>query len=434
MQDIRDYIKTIDSFAPLETFVSRPPFVLRTKTNPDQTLLVLFPTSETPDYIAEECNGVVFAHAKEKIAELCTPSEYAFDISSDDFDALFSLSTNYHDETGQLEVGNNDPELTGRVRMSADDTVIVRESIDGTLINLFYNPFENKWRTSTSRMYDAKQSFWTSPKSFDTLFRECLRMPVTDTAYTIECLDLTKEFTHSFIMRHPESRQIVACTAPSLTYVSSQLTGHTGSIHDSDISYFSLNAFRDALRAKGVAFQTSPNIETILDHLTMNPASPEMFTSPLVSRGVLLDVLGKRKYKVDYPQFKLIEQARGEHRNIAVEYTDALLKQYSSDLDIQSTAIDKLALLRIHFTDNASFFSQIDYRFYETCKTIQNLYFQIHVKRYYNSLKYLPEKYEQTLRQLHALYKRTGNKTTVHTVASHLAEKINGYIMYTQLM
>lgn len=445
MQDIRDFAATATSFETLETFVTSFPYCLRSKTNPEQTLLILFPTSETPDFIAEETNGVVFAAAKEKVVEICTPSEYAFDISNNDFDALFHLSTDYNDDTGEISIGNNDPEVTGRIRiLSGDDTVKIRESVDGTLINLFYNPFEAKWCTSTSRMYDARQSFWTSPKPFDTLFREALGCKLSDPFYGLNetVLSNSKYFTHSFILCHPESRQIVPCAGgkPYLTYISSQLTGHTGSIPETDASYPALNTLRESLRtrtsatAAPIRFQSSPSIESVLDHLTMHPDSTEMFTLPLLHRGIVVDVVGKRKYKLDYPQFKLVEKIRGENKNILVEYTDALLKQYNPDLELQTQAADKLALLRIHFSDYAALFSHVDHQFYETCKTIQNLYFQVHVRHYYHTMHYIPEKYEQTLRQLHALYKRTGNKTTVYTVASHLSRKINGYIMYTQLM
>ena len=51
---------------------------------------------------------------------------------------------------------------------------VVEESIDGTLVTLYY--FNNQWNLSTKGSLDAN-CYWNSKKSFRELFYECEQLP-----------------------------------------------------------------------------------------------------------------------------------------------------------------------------------------------------------------------------------------------------------------
>lgn len=82
--------------------------------------------------------------------------------------------------------------------------------VDGTTINLFYDDsFSEKnhppgfeyWHLSTSTCLDAKNSRWSTPKSFHTMFWEI----VPD----LQCDKLQKNVCYSFVIQHIENKIVV---------------------------------------------------------------------------------------------------------------------------------------------------------------------------------------------------------------------------------
>lgn len=76
---------------------------------------------------------------------------------------------------------------------------IITESIDGTLIRLFYR---NTWHISTTKSIDAGDAYWQSSKSFKTLFMEACN----ETGF--KWSELNKDYTYSFVLQHPENRNV----------------------------------------------------------------------------------------------------------------------------------------------------------------------------------------------------------------------------------
>jgi len=80
-----------------------------------------------------------------------------------------------------------------------DETCIIQELYDGTMINLFYHVEKDteQWLLST-RSDIGLNNKW-SKKSFKQLFKECS---------TIDYDKLNKEYTYSFVMQHKENRNV----------------------------------------------------------------------------------------------------------------------------------------------------------------------------------------------------------------------------------
>jgi len=92
------------------------------------------------------------------------------------------------------------------------DTVI-EESVDGTLINIFYN--DNKWNISTKGTIDA-DCRWNSYKTFKELFIEACKIEKLN-------YDLLKQnYCYSFVLCHPNCRNVTVYEKPRLIHVSSR--------------------------------------------------------------------------------------------------------------------------------------------------------------------------------------------------------------------
>ena len=79
------------------------------------------------------------------------------------------------------------------------EDIVIEESIDGTLINMYY--YNNKWNYSTNSTLNAS-CYWNSKKSFKELFKETLR------TYDFNKKILNKNYTYSFILCHPDTRNV----------------------------------------------------------------------------------------------------------------------------------------------------------------------------------------------------------------------------------
>ena len=75
------------------------------------------------------------------------------------------------------------------------EQVRFEESIDGTMINVFY--YKNNWCVATKGCIDAKRSRWGNTKSFYSMFNE---------ACNFDLQQLNKSYCYSFVLVHKENR------------------------------------------------------------------------------------------------------------------------------------------------------------------------------------------------------------------------------------
>lgn len=85
----------------------------------------------------------------------------------------------------------------------------VTHYFDGTLVNMFHHSGE--WRYSTRGMISADRAYWNSKKSFQQLFMECMSESYPDFTTTVLPL-LNTDHCYSFVLQHPESRNISRIT------------------------------------------------------------------------------------------------------------------------------------------------------------------------------------------------------------------------------
>lgn len=82
-----------------------------------------------------------------------------------------------------------------REKIPITDLYYLEESIDGTLVNLFY--YNDTWNVSTKGCIDARHSRWLSEKSFYTMFYEACKFDVEK---------LNKTYCYSFVLAHQDNR------------------------------------------------------------------------------------------------------------------------------------------------------------------------------------------------------------------------------------
>ena len=99
-----------------------------------------------------------------------------------------------------------------------DGSVIAEEFIEGTMINVFFDPtigLTGGWEISTRNTVGATSSFYKSPQS--KTFRQMFMEAATENKLDINKLE--PHLCYSFVLQHPENRIVVPFSKPQLYLV-----------------------------------------------------------------------------------------------------------------------------------------------------------------------------------------------------------------------
>jgi hypothetical protein len=99
-----------------------------------------------------------------------------------------------------------------------DGIVIAEEFIEGTMINVFFDPtigLTGGWEISTRNTVGATSSFYKSPQS--KTFRQMFMEAATENKLDINKLE--PQLCYSFVLQHPENRIVVPFSKPQLYLV-----------------------------------------------------------------------------------------------------------------------------------------------------------------------------------------------------------------------
>ena len=96
--------------------------------------------------------------------------------------------------------------------LNNDFNITIEESVDGTMINLFY--YNDSWRVSTKTMINAADSKYYSQRSFLDLFMEAKGEFNFDS--------LNKRCSYTFVLVHPENRIVVKYNKSELVHINTR--------------------------------------------------------------------------------------------------------------------------------------------------------------------------------------------------------------------
>ena len=110
------------------------------------------------------------------------------------------------------------PEMFMTKYISKDNTIIAEDFIEGTMINVFFDPtygVSGCWQIATRNTVGAEVSFYKlSDKTFNQMFMEaCI-----SNYFNVQTLN--PRFCYSFVLQHPDNRIVVPFKTPQLYLVS----------------------------------------------------------------------------------------------------------------------------------------------------------------------------------------------------------------------
>lgn len=255
-----------------------------------------------------------------------------------------------------------------------NDNIRIEYCEDGTLVKLYY--YNEMWNTSTTRCISAKNSFWSSNKSFDSLFWETFDNNLLST--------LDKSYTYIFILLHRENRIVVKHNVNMLVYVSR--------INNSSFVEDFTNQFRNVYGIKRPKMMDRYEFKKLAYDVNNYDCK--------YKRGIVIKVYDKNMnswdlYKYDFESYKMIKNIRGNVPQIRMRYLELLSKPES------------LQLLENFYPEHTFMFTFIKASLLKLIKTVYKMYVDSHIKHLIQVDDTDP--YYRTLRQLHAKYKITNN-------------------------
>lgn len=336
---------------------------VRTKNNEDfSDLYLLVSKDDGRDGIKLQCNGIILEKETNKVVCACQNK---------------FISMNKEEMKNQLVEGGKG------MTLHKDPGFRVEYCEDGTVMRL-YN-YKNKWYTATTKCMDARDSYWSSDKTFDDMFWE-----IFDRTY-LDQLDIN--YTYVFILLHSENRIVVKHNRNNIVYISR--------INNENMEEDYRNIFPFAWRPRVIPYFNLDDMD--------NYYWPQ-------KRGVLIKVREQTQmnkytwtmYKIDFDKYALIKEVRGNVPNIKMRYLELLGDEEST----------KQRDLEKYYSENKKMFEDIRKEIFKIVKMIHQLYVDSHIKR---TIQVTEEHmFYRTLRQLHAQYKTTNKPICYEDVQAKL--------------
>jgi hypothetical protein len=307
--------------------------------------------SENDKKLLVQANGIIIEKETNKIISMC----------QNKLEDLYD-----YNEAGMIIEEN----------VNAGNNVRIEYCEDGTVMRLYH--YNGVWNVATTKCIDAKKSYWSSSRNFESMFWEIFDKSL------LESLDTS--YTYVFILLHKENRIVVRHKVNMLVYISR--------IHNTTLIEDYSNQFKNIYGIK------RPKMIDLSDFDFRTLFNP-------YKRGILIKILNRETniwkiYKLDFENYRLVKKIRGNVPEIRMRFLD-LLKDPEA-----------LALLERFYGEYHFMFMMIKSDLMKLVKAIHQLYIESHVKHSVNITD--DNMYFRTLKQLHAQYKTTNKPITFEEV------------------
>ena len=266
---------------------------------------------------------------------------------------------------------------------SSVKTFIANEIVEGTMINLFWNPNVDNWEISTKKSLGGKNYYFnnkysdegTEPKTFCKMFLEALGLT------SLNSLNFDKSYSYSFVLQHPENHMVLYIEKPTVylvftykiennTYTYVNPKNHP---NKDDFINTGIRFSRDYVWSENqlVDYQFTDNTELCSNTATLNQIN-DALANPLNTHyviGIMLTDLdtGFRTacYNKKYLEVKAL---RGNNPDIHYQYL--VLRK-----------IEKVTEFLRYFPSYKNIFNKFLEHFTRFTERIHKLYWEVHVKK-----------------------------------------------------
>lgn len=192
------------------------------------------------------------------------------------------------------------------------ENIIAQEFVEGTMINVFFNPSILTWKIATRNTVNADVSFYKKEngKTFNTMFFEACK----ENNFDLEMLD--KQFCYSFVLQHPENRIVIPFQSPQLYLVEVYKI-----INDEHVIVIPQNI--NEIRTSGMLINTSIRFPEVYEFTTYTELI-EKFASantPYNIMGIVIkNMLTNERTKIRNPIYEEVRHLKGNQTKSQYQY------------------------------------------------------------------------------------------------------------------
>ena len=266
-----------------------------------------------------------------------------------------------------------------------DENIIAEEFIEGTMINVFWDPDENNWELSTRNTVGAETKFYQDGcgKTFRTMFLEALEVS------NLKLDDLTKELCYSFVLQHPENRIVVPFSKPQLYLVAAYfiIQGKTSDLHI--VHPCIMSKLNDSVVFKNT-FIKFPEIYNFNSYSSLIEIYASMNTPYNIMGVVLYNLKTGERCKIRNPVYEQVRQLKGNQPKLQYQYL--VLRQENRVQEYLN-----------YYPEVKRLFSQFRDQLHLFTKTLSSNYISCYIKKEKPLLEF-PEQFRTHMFHLHQLY------------------------------
>jgi hypothetical protein len=192
---------------------------------------------------------------------------------------------------------------------SFSSSIVAEEFVEGTMINVFFDPSVECWQIATRNTVGADVSFYKGAKTFHEMFNEAC----VENGFNITTLNT--EYCYSFVLQHPNNRIVVPFNKAKLYLVD---VFHI--IHDGDTIAVKENPYEYSHLLNGSTTVSFPKKYDFMNYkdLIEEFASPN---TPYEIMGVVIrNIETCERCKIRNPIYEEVRQLRGNQPKLQYQY------------------------------------------------------------------------------------------------------------------
>ena len=249
------------------------------------------------------------------------------------------------------------------------NSTTIEELIDGTVIRLYY---DTEWKVATLHTINAENAYWTSDKSFKTLFEEC-----AENFLNFETLNT--KYVYGFIIRHPENKIVTHYESKDLVHVATL---------DRDDNFKDVEVDLNIIKPRKLIFTSFKQMQDSCVKLH--------FYLP----GYLLTDKNGIKTKYLAPHYNYVKNLKGNTPNMKIRYLQLRTMQPKDKLSIAP----KNEFVSIYFPEFVFLANDIEKENIKKTNELYNKYVNIKIKKKYMELEQVEK---QLIYKIHESYLTT---------------------------
>jgi hypothetical protein len=257
--------------------------------------------------------------------------------------------------------------------------IVGEQFIEGTMINLFWDPFVQSWEIATRNTVGGNVSFYkdNNGKTFHQMFYEACNYENLD----IHLLD--KQYCYSFVLQHPDNRIVVPFNRPQLYLIEVYKIENTV-VHVQCLSDIRIFGFENTTIQLPQIYDYNHHQDLINTYASNN--------TPYDTLGIVFkNILTGERTKKRNPVYEEIKHLKGNHPKLQYRYL-CLRKEAKVNEYLQ------------HFPEHKKECAKYRQQLHDFTNTLFSNYRECYIKKYKQLIDY-PPPYRHHMVAIHNIYR-----------------------------